>query len=263
MIRISFAAAALLFAAACAAQTNVQTNVQGNAAAPRNEQPSGVFLPAGPEQTGPTATPASIPATAMPQASAVFSLGKEYRVVPNDLLDVEVLNLDNGKRTVRVNQAGYVTLPLIGPVVVAGLTQQQVEARIAGMYGEKYLQDPQVSVFIREFTTERITIDGAVAKPGIYPLVGQMTLLRALALAGGFGQIANKTAVKVFRRGENGERKVATFDIERIRTGEAEDPSVRGDDVIVVQRDSFRALLKDSVLRDVVDSMNPFSILSR
>lgn len=266
MNRISFSAAATLFTAACAAQTSVQ----GNAPAPRSEAPTGVFVPAGPEQAGatgvpanPAAMPANLPAAGTSQASAVFSLGKEYRVVANDLLDVDVLNLENGKRTVRVNQAGYVTLPLIGPVVVAGLTQQQVESRIAGMYGEKYLQDPQVSVFIREFTTERITIDGAVAKPGIYPLVGQMTLLRALALAGGFGQIANKTAVKVFRRGESGERQIATFDVERIRTGQVDDPPVRGDDVIVVQRDAFRALLKDSPLRDVVDSINPFSVLSR
>lgn len=197
------------------------------------------------------------------QPNPVFSIGKEYRVGPNDLLDVEVMNLENGKRTVRVNQAGHVTLPLIGSVTVVGLTQQQVEAHIASLYGEKYLQQPQVSVFIREFTTERITVDGAIAKPGIYPLVGQMTLLRVIALAGGFGQIANTSEVKLFRQGENGERQVATFDIDKIRSGQAPDPVIRGDDLIVVQRDSARALLKDSIFRDIVDSINPFSILSR
>ena len=190
-------------------------------------------------------------------------MGKEYRVGPNDLLDVEVLNLDNGKRTVRVNAAGFITLPLVGAVAVAGLTQQQVESHVAALYGEKYLQDPQVSVFIKEFTTERITIDGAVTKPGIYPLVGQMTLLRALALAGGFGSIANRTQVKLFRQGGQGERQVATFDVERIRAGQDEDPVIRGDDLIVVQRDSARALLKDPILRDVVDSINPFSVFNR
>lgn len=221
--------------------------------------PDGTFRPAAsalePGATG--STGASQP-TAPGQGTG---LGKEYRVGANDLLEIEVLNLDNGKRTVRVNAAGFITLPLIGSVTVAGLTQQQVEEHLAGMYGAKYLQNPQVSVFIREFTTQRITIDGAVARPGIYPIVGQMTLLRALALAGGFGSIANSTEVKIFRQGDQGERQVATFDIERIRAGDKEDPPIRGDDLIVVQRDATRALLKDSIFRDIVDSLNPFSVL--
>jgi polysaccharide export outer membrane protein len=206
---------------------------------------------------------AAKPAQVPQQPTPVFSIGKEYRVGPNDLLDIEVLDLENGKRTVRVNAAGYITLPLIGSVTVAGLTQQEVEQHIASLYGEKYLQNPQVSVFIKEFTTERITVDGAVATPGIYPLVGQMTLLRALALAGGFGQIADAQKVKLFRQGDNGQRQVATFDVDRIRAGKDPDPPVLGDDLIVVQKDAARAVFKDSILRDIVDSINPFSVFTR
>lgn len=221
---------------------------------------TGVFKPAAP--SGEVATQNN--ASQNPQhPNPLYTIGKEYRVGPNDLIDIEILNLENGKRTVRVNSAGYVTMPLIGPVTVVGLTQQQIENHIAGLYGEKYLQNPQVSVFIREFTTERITVDGAVAKPGIYPLVGQMTLLRVIALAGGFGSIANSSQVMLFRHGENGQRQVATFDVDRIRSGKDMDPAIRGDDLIVVQRDSARALLKDSIFRDIVDSVNPFSVFSR
>lgn len=258
MKRFAHAAASLFFSTVCIAQTNVQ----GNAAATATQPADGVFRPAAsvPEQSGPSGAPAAMNGQ---QPTPVMAIGKEYRVGPNDLLDIEVLNLDNGKRTVRVNAAGFVTLPLIGSVTVAGLTQQQVESHIAALYGEKYLQNPQVSVFIREFTTERITIDGAVAKPGIYPLVGHMTLLRALALAGGFGQIANVNQVMLFRQGEKGQRQVATFDVEKIRAGKDEDPAIRGDDLIVVQRDSTRAVLKDSVFRDVLDYVNPFSIFAR
>jgi polysaccharide export outer membrane protein len=90
-----------------------------------------------------------------------------------------------------------------------------------------------------------------------------MTLLRVIALAGGFGQIANSSKVMLFRQGENGQRQVATFDVDRIRSGADADPLVRGDDLVVVQRDSARALLKDSILRDVIDSVNPFSVFSR
>jgi polysaccharide export outer membrane protein len=67
----------------------------------------------------------------------------------------------------------------------------------------------------------------------------------------------------LFRQGDKGERQVATFDVERIRAGKDPDPLIRGDDLIVVQRDSARALLKDSIFRDIVDSINPFSAFSR
>jgi polysaccharide export outer membrane protein len=192
-----------------------------------------------------------------------ISLGRDYRVGPNDLLDVEVLDLENSKRTVRVNAAGAITLPLIGGIVVAGLTAQQIEARLAEKYSEKYLQNPQVSVFIKEFTTERITIDGAVARPGIFPLTGQITLLRAIALAGGFGPIADSSQVMLFRVNEKGEREVATYDVDKIRAGKSDDPPIKGDDLIVVQRDANRRLLKDSLFRDILDSVNPFSIFAR
>lgn len=195
----------------------------------------------------------------MPQ----ISLAKDYKVGPNDLLDIEVLDLENSKRTVRVNAAGAITLPLIGAVVVAGLTAQQIENHLATKYSEKYLQNPQVSVFIKEFTTERITIDGAVVKPGIYPLTGQITLLRALALAGGFGPIAESSEVMLFRVNEKGERQVATFDVDKIRSGKSDDPVIKGDDLIVVQRDANRRLLKDSLFRDILDSINPFSVFAR
>jgi polysaccharide export outer membrane protein len=149
---------------------------------------------------------------------------------------------------------------LIGGVVVAGLTPQQVEEHLASRYSEKYLQNPQVSVFVKEFTTERITVDGAVVKPGIYPLTGQITLLRALALAGGFGSIADSNQVMLFRVNEKGERQVAVFNVDEIRAGKSDDPAIKGDDLIVVQRDANRRILKDSIFRDVLDSINPFSV---
>ncbi|HSV36418.1 MAG TPA: polysaccharide biosynthesis/export family protein [Ramlibacter sp.] len=193
----------------------------------------------------------------------VVAIGRDYRVGPNDLIDVDVFDLDNVKRTVRVNAAGAISLPLIGAVTVAGLTSQEVEQRIADRYREKYLQNPQVSVFIKEFTTERITVEGAVTRPGIYPLAGRITLLRALALAGGFGTIANTSEVMLFRMNDSGAREVAVFDVELIRSGKHDDPSIRGDDLIVVQRDATRRMLKDSLFRDIIDSINPFSAFGR
>ena len=248
--RSFFMTVTLTFCVICTGQS-----VQGATAPtgqPIDTRP-GAFRPVAPDM------PVNAGDARMPQ----ISLARDYKVGPNDLLDVEVLDLENSKRTVRVNAAGAITLPLIGAVLVAGLTAQQIEAHLASKYSEKYLQNPQVSVFIKEFTTERITIDGAVIKPGIYPLTGQITLLRALALAGGFGPIAESSEVMLFRVNERGERQVATFDVDKIRSGKSDDPVIKGDDLIVVQRDANRRLLKDSLFRDILDSVNPFSIFVR
>ena len=203
-------------------------------------------------------TPPSPALVAVP----MVSLGKDYRIGPNDLIDVDVLDMDSLKRTVRVNAAGAISLPLIGSVSVAGLTSQEVENRIADRYREKYLQDPQVSIFIKEFTTERITIEGAVARPGVFPMTGRLTLLRALALAGGFGYYANTSKVMLYRLNEQQVREMAVYDVENIRAGKSGDPPIQGDDLIVVQRDSARVMLKDSLFRDVLDTLNPFSVLA-
>lgn len=211
-----------------------------------------------------TGNPSAGSKSAQNAAVPLVTIAKDYRISGNDLIDVDLPDIDSVKRTLRVNAAGFVSLPLIGPVQIAGLTSEEAEQRIAERYKEKYLQNPQVSVFIKEFTAERITVDGAVAKPGIYPLTGQITLLRVLALAGGFGPIADSSAVVLFRVDETTKkREMLTFDVEKIRAGKSEDPLVKGDDLIVVQRDSTRRLLKDSIIRDVFDTINPFSVFTR
>ena len=254
-------AALLAASAACVAQPSPAFTTVGAASMGQPiDTRIGVFRPAeaapapSPEakfQTAPSAQNVAVP---------VASMAADYRIGPSDLLEIEVLDVENMKRTVRVNAAGTVSLPLIGPVVVAGLTAQQAESNIAERYAEKYLQNPQVSIFIKEFTTERITLDGAVIRPGIYPLTGPITLLRALALAGGFGPIADANEVRLFRINQKGERQVAVFDVDLIRAGKSDDPDIKGGDLIVVQRDANRKILKDSIFRDVLDSLNPFSV---
>ena len=190
--------------------------------------------------------------------SSLASVGNDYRIGANDLLEFDVFGVPNMQRTIRVNATGVVALPLIGPVTLAGLTAAQAEALIAKKYAADYLQDPQVSLFIKEFTTQRITIEGAVAKPGIYPVTGQLTLLRALALAGGGAQFALLNEVMLFRGGSAQEANTQMFDLEKIRSGEIADPMVNSDDVIVVKRDPKRTALRDSFFGDLLGTLNPF-----
>lgn len=190
--------------------------------------------------------------------SAAGAVGADYRIAPNDLMEFNVFGVPDMKRDVRVNASGQVSLPLIGPVQVAGLTSQAAEELLATKYREKYLRDPQVSLFIKEFTTQRVAIEGAVTKPGIYPVTGQLTLLRALALSGGFAQYANINQIMVYRNGQGGEREQFTYDLDKVRAGQEKDPDIRSDDVIVVQRNASRAALRDSLFRDILDTLNPF-----
>ena len=236
---------------------------QAQSTAPRASNPDQVRVGAlRPIESRETLTDGGVRTMSNGQVFALpATIAKDYRISPNDLIDVEVLDADNLRRTVRVNAAGAVSLPLIGHVQIAGLTSQEAEERIASRYGEKYLQSPQVSLFIKEFTTERMTIDGAVSRPGIFPLAGQMTLLRALAVAGGFGPIADRSQVIIYRVNEQKKREAFVYDVEKIRAGQSDDPMIKGDDLIVVQRDNTRAMLKDSLFRDVMDSINPFSML--
>ena len=193
--------------------------------------------------------------------SAANGLEAEYRVGSQDLMEIAVFGQPELTRTVRVNSRGQISLPLVGQIEAVGLTSQQLERLIADRLTEKYLQDPQVTVFIKEFTTLRFTVEGAVNKPGVYPLVGQMTLLRALAVGGGQGALSAVGEVMLFRVASNGERVTQIFDVEQIRSGETLDPLIQNDDLVVVKRSKARVALKDSLFRDVLDALNPIPFL--
>lgn len=190
--------------------------------------------------------------------AAPTTASADYQITANDLMEFNVFGVPDMKRDVRVNASGEISLPLIGQVPVAGLTAQAAEDRIAAKYQEKYLQDPQVSLFIKEFTTQRVAIEGAVIRPGIYPVTGQLTLLRALALSGGFAPYADINQIVVYRQGTGGAREQFTYDLDKVRAGQEKDPNIRSDDVIVVQRNARRTALRDSLFSDILSTLNPF-----
>ncbi|CDN89955.1 MULTISPECIES: polysaccharide biosynthesis/export family protein [Hydrogenophaga] len=213
---------------------------------------------AAPSATAPIgAAPGTEGAVVVPGAPPAANA--DYRLSPNDLLSFDVFGVPDMKRDVRVDASGQLSLPLIGAVQVAGLTAQAAEDLIAARYEEKYLMDPQVSLFIKEFTTQRIAIEGAVTRPGIYPVTGQLTLLRALALSGGFAPYADVKQIVVYRHGANGAREQFTYDLDQVRAGQQKDPDIRADDVIVVQRNARRTALRDSLFSDILSTLNPFN----
>jgi len=165
-------------------------------------------------------------------APANTNNGADILVSENDLLEVDVFQVDELDKEVRVGPNGNISLPLIGSVPAAGQTIPQLETEIERRYGTNYLQNPEVSVFMKESAGQRITMDGEFAKPGIYQSDTQTTLLKAAALAGGLTSLADEQKLYVFR--DVGSQKlVANFSIKDIRQGKAADPRTYGGDVII------------------------------
>ena len=118
-----------------------------------------------------------------------------------DLLQVEVFEAQELEAKVRVSSRGYITLPLVGPVEVKGLSAREAELRIEALYREKYIKDPHVSVFVEEHYSQRVTLVGELKKPGTYDYPRKMRLLDVLSLAGGLTEMAGRTA-QVRRMGQ-------------------------------------------------------------
>lgn len=168
----------------------------------------------------------------------------EYKIGPYDLLEISVFQVAEMSRAVRVNAKGMITLPLIGSVPAGGLTAVQLEEAIAARLARDYLQDPQISVFIKEFVSQRVTVEGSVAKAGVYPLSGRTTLIQAIAMASGLDPLADENQVKVFRMRSDGGKDMAVYDLEAIRAGKSVDPVIEGNDVIVVDESGTKATVK-------------------
>jgi polysaccharide biosynthesis/export protein len=117
----------------------------------------------------------------------------DYVITAGDLVEVSVFEAQELKREARVGARGFVTLSLLGPVQVMGLTTAEAEKRIEDLYRSKYLHDPHVSIYIKEQQGQKVTLVGAVKRPGTYDYPARRRLLDALALAEGFDDKAGKT----------------------------------------------------------------------
>ncbi len=110
---------------------------------------------------------------------------RDYKIGPEDLIEISVFEEEKLNKTVRVSSQGNISLPLLGILRVKGLTANELEKEIRDLLAEKYFQDPHVSVFIKEYRNQRISVIGAVEKPGAYDVTGQKTILDLLGMAGG------------------------------------------------------------------------------
>src|SRR5262249_54262537 len=107
----------------------------------------------------------------------------------------------------------------------------------------KYLQSPQVTVFVKEYNSQRVTLEGSVRHTGVFPLKGRTTLMEGLAQAGDVDMDLASGEVVIFRT-INGKRCAARFDFDQIRTGKSEDPELQANDVVVVDTSPGKVALE-------------------
>ena len=169
----------------------------------------------------------------------------EYRIGPYDVISVSTYQEEDlSRENLKVDASGNIILPLIGTVSAAGKTAEQLSRDVAARFGERYLEDPQVTVVVNSAASQRVIVEGAVRDPGVFPIEGGTTLLQALALANGPTDVASNDDVIIFRT-IGGQRMAAAFNVQDIRRGAAEDPRILGNDVVVVATEAGRQLYRD------------------
>jgi len=139
-------------------------------------------------------------------AVVVFGPDKGYTILANDIIEIAVYDEPDLTKTVRVAQDGTISYPLLGRVRVSGLSPAELEEALARLLGEGYIVNPQVSVFVQKFA--KITVLGEVNHPGTFELEEQMTVLDAIAKAGGFTDVARVNGTRVIRVVEDQERTI-------------------------------------------------------
>lgn len=198
-----------------------------------------------------TATPADAAAgtSALSQAADKYTSiatpdSSAYKIGPMDVLDISVFKVPDLSKSVQVGQDGLINFPLIGELSVGGRTAHEVERELTHKLASNYLRSPQVNIFVREYNSQRVTVDGSVKHPGVYTLKGHMTLVQVLAMAEGVDMNVASGEVVVFRR-VDGRRFAARFDVAAINDGKTEDPELYPGDVIVVDTSAGKIVLQN------------------
>lgn len=165
---------------------------------------------------------------------------------PGDRLDFKVLGLPELDRSIRVDEDGMASFPLLGAVQVAGVPLTNVRREVTARLRSRFLQNPEVTLGLVESVNQRFVIDGGVRIPGVYQVLGNATLSQSVAQAQGLSDTARASEVVVFRT-VNGQRMAAIFNLGDIRGGRAPDPAIYANDQIIVGNDSNRLLLTQLV----------------
>ncbi|WP_066552001.1 polysaccharide biosynthesis/export family protein [Croceicoccus bisphenolivorans] len=172
-----------------------------------------------------------------------------YRIGPFDRLTISVFNEPSlSFADIPVDAEGQFEYPLIGTVAAAGRTSEELTADIKRRLDRDHYNDARVTIFVNSSASQFVTVEGAVTEPGRYELPnGRATLLEVIAQAKSPTRTAKLDQVMVFRMVE-GQRMGAVFDLVDIRTGAADNPALRGGDIVVVNNSAVKGAFRDFLL---------------
>ena len=180
----------------------------------------------------------------VPDAPVAQPLEANYRIAPLDTVRVNVFQVEALTGDYQVDLTGNIAMPLVGAVPAVGLTTAELQQRLTQRLGERYLNRPDVTVGIAASTQRVLTVDGSVRQPGAIPVPGPLTLMQAIAMAGGTDENANLRRVAIFRQ-VGGQRMAAAFDLTSIRRGAEPDPAVFRGDIIIVDGSRVRQMQRE------------------
>jgi len=173
---------------------------------------------------------------------AGLGMAQEYKVQPEDVLNITVHEQPDLTTRTRISADGNITFPLLGTVQVTGLTVREVESKLRELLMKDYLVDPQVIVYIEEYRSKQVSVIGWVNKPGKYDMFPERetTVIEAIAMAGGFHVNDNLNGTKILRT-ENGEEITIIVKVKDItQKGEKDkDIPLKPNDVVFVPESFF------------------------
>ncbi len=182
-----------------------------------------------------------------PDRTDILAEARPYLIGPFDRLLIDVFGIEElSSKEVQTDASGRISFPLAGVIEAAGKTPADVERILEQRLSAAFVRNPQVTVNLKETVSQVVTVDGEVKEPGLYPVVGRMTLMRAVATAKGTSEFAKLDDVVIFRTVQ-GRKMAGLYNLKSIRRGAYEDPEVFANDVVVVGDSSGRRLFKDGL----------------
>jgi polysaccharide export outer membrane protein len=177
----------------------------------------------------------AVPADPSPSGSAVPAHNDTYIIGADDVLSINVWKEQEVSRTVPVRSDGKISLPLAGEVQASGETPLQLEKILAAKL-QSFISEPEVTVIVTEIKSQKFNILGLVSKPGTFPLTSSLTVLDAIALAGGFRDFAKQKSIYVLRKSPNGGESRLPFNYKEVIKGKNMEQNIRvqpGDTIVV------------------------------
>jgi polysaccharide biosynthesis/export protein len=191
----------------------------------------------GPQPGRPAGTQGPLTGRPAPTGPAVTSTGisapTDYVIGPDDVLGIVFWRDAEMSGDVTVRPDGMITLPLLRDIKAAGLRPDELRAKIVEA-AAKLIEDPNVSVVVRQINSRNVFITGQVLRPGGYPVSGQMTVLQLISIAGGLTEFANGKAI--ITRADGGNNKPAEFNYNDVAKGKKMEQNIvlkPGDTIIV------------------------------